>query len=277
MKAEKRKLTPFDIYHISKWLEYLRLVIPGNWRVVYEDRSIYNKNGSALILGTMIWLKNRLNELELCQNEIYLLENLIKEFEEYYTNPKNSPILTQFHANELSKIVARIDAVLIKELEDKKLIEISFSGKLNYRDILKYGLSVLFSNGETLNKLSDLVRNDLDEAVRALIYDIPTASAMISLRAVEGVIRELYEVLKGEKCNKTWKRALDDVEKELKSRNIESKQLERYLDYIRNIRNEAEHPDRIFTKKESEHILIHAIYAIEEIYKVIEKIQVESK
>ena len=86
---------------------------------------------------------------------------------------------------------------------------------------------------------------------------------------MKGAIRELYKALKGENCYKTWRDALYEVERELKAKNLESKKLGRYLDYIREIRNEAGHPDRIFTKKEAEYILMHAIYAIEEIYKII--------
>ena len=271
--VERRELTPIAIYSISSHLTYLRLATNNRWNVVFEDRAVYNRNGNALILGSMIWLKDLLNELKLCQNEIYLLENLIKEFEEFYTNPNNPTKLTDYHAHELSKLIARIEGVLVKELNERKLVEVSLSGTLNYHGILINGFSELFSDKKILEKLSDLVKNDLNEAVRALLHNIPTASAIISLRAVEGAIRDLYKALKGENCNKTWRDALYEVERELKSKNLESKKLGRYLDYIREIRNEAGHPDRIFTKKESEYILMHAIYAIEEIYKIIEKIQ----
>ena len=272
MKVKKKKLTSLDIYYISKWLEYLQLAISKKWPVVYKDRSIY-KSGNTLLLGILISLREWLKILSLCQNEINTFENLIKEFEEYYTNPKNSLKLTDFHAKKLYKIVTKIETVLLKELENKILIEISFSGKLNYRGILKDGLSVLFSNGKILNKLPSLIKNDIKEAVKALICGIPTASAMISLRAVEGIIRDLYKALKGKECKKKWNEVLNEVEGELKNRKLEFKKLEGYLHHIRKIRNEAEHPERVFTTKESENILMLAIYAIEEIYKTIEEIK----
>ena len=182
---ERRELTPIDVYSISSHLTYLRLATNNRWNVVFKDRAVYNRN-EALILGSMIWLKDLLNELKLCQNEIYLLESLIKEFEEFYTNPNNPTQLTNYHANELSKLIARIEGVLVKELNEKKLVEVSLSGTLNYHGILINGFSELFSDKKILENLSDLVKNDLNEAVRALLYNIPTASAIISLRAVEG-------------------------------------------------------------------------------------------
>jgi len=100
----------------------------------------------------------------------------------------------------LSKLIERIKGVFLKELEGRQFLEVLPSGLLNYSLLLQKGLSTLFTSGGIEEKFSDIIRNDLNEAVRALAYDIPTASAMISLRAVEGAIRELYKALKGQEC-----------------------------------------------------------------------------
>lgn len=265
----KKRLTPLAIYGIAEQLEYLRLASSQRWNVVFEDRSI-EKRGKFYILGSMIELSNILWEYGLCQREAEILDDLIDEFEEYYTNENNPIQITEYHAKELSNLIERIRGVFLKELEGKHFLEISPSGLLNYSSLLQDGLSALFTTEGLEEKLSDIIRNDLNEAVRALAYDIPTASAMISLRAVEGAIRELYKALKGQECRMAWKDALNEVERELKARELESKSLEGYLDHFRNVRNEAEHPDRVFTRKEAEHILVHSAYAIEEIYKIID-------
>jgi hypothetical protein len=96
------------------------------------------------------------------------------------------------------------------------------------------------------------------------------ASAMLSIKAVEDSIRELYISLKGKDCIESWK-ALDEIEEELKAKNLEFKKLGGYLSYLKNVKDEMQ-KGKVFTKKESEYILIHAVYAIEEIYKIIEKI-----
>jgi len=268
INIKKEELTPIAIYEISKNLEYLRLATNSRWNVVFEDRFIYNKNGSALILGTMIWVRDWLNKLNICQNEVYILDRLIREFEEFYTNSKNPIGLTDYHANELSKLIARIEAVFIKELKERKLIEVSFSGILNYREILKNGFLELFNDKDVVSKIPPSIRDILDESVRALLYNIPMASAMLSIKAVEDSIRELYISLKGKECNKIWEK-LEEIEEELKSKNLEFKKLCGYLYYLKNIKNDIQLKNKIFTKKESEYILIHAIYAIEEIYKII--------
>jgi hypothetical protein len=267
---KKEELTPIAIYEIAKHLEYLRLATNNRWNVVFEDRFIYNKNGSALILGTMIWVRDWLNKLNICQNEAYILDRLIREFEEFYTNSKNPIGLTDYHANELSKLIARIEAVFIKELKERRLVEISFSGILNYKEILKNGFLELFNDKDIVNKIPPSIKDTLDESVRALIYNIPMASAMLSIKAVEDSIRELYISLKGKDCIESWK-ALDEIEEELKAKNLEFKKLGGYLSYLKNVKDEMQ-KGKVFTKKESEYILIHAVYAIEEIYKIIEKI-----
>ena len=267
---KKEELTPIAIYEIAKHLEYLRLATNNRWNVVFEDRFIYNKNGSALILGTMIWVRDWLNKLNICQNEAYILDRLIREFEEFYTNSKNPIGLTDYHANELSKLIARIEAVFIKELKERRLVEISFSGILNYKEVLKNGFLELFNDKDIVNKIPPSIKDTLDESVRALIYNIPMASAMLSIKAVEDSIRELYISLKGKDCIESWK-ALDEIEEELKAKNLEFKKLGGYLSYLKNVKDEMQ-KGKVFTKKESEYILIHAVYAIEEIYKIIEKI-----
>ncbi len=266
-----KRLTPLAIYDIARHLAYLHLASENRWNVVFKDRSI-EKRGKGLILRIMIALRDLLKTYGLCQREVKHLENLIDEFEEFYTNENNPIQITNYHAQELLKLVERIRGVFLKELEGRQFLEISPSGLLNYSLLLQKGLSTLFTSEGIEEKLSDIIRNDLNEAVRALAYDIPTASAMISLRAVEGAIRELYKALKGQECRLAWKDALSEVENELKNRCLESKSLEGYLDHFRNVRNEAEHPDRVFTRKEAEHILVHSAYAIEEIYKIIDKL-----
>jgi len=265
------RLTPLAIYWMAVNIEYLRLASENRWNAVFEDRSI-EKRGKGYILKAMIDLCDLLKTYGLCQQEVKFLEDLIDEFKGYYTNENKPTQIIYDHAQELSKLIERIREDFLKELEGKQIFEVSPSGLLNYSLLLQKGLSALFTSEGIEEKLSDIIRNDLNEAVRALAYDIPTASAMISLRAVEGAIRELYKALKSQECRLRWKDALNEVEKELRNKGLESKSLEGYLDHFRNVRNEAEHPDRVFTRKEAEHILVHSAYAIEEIYKIIDKL-----
>ena len=48
--------------------------------------------------------------------------------------------------------------------------------------------------------------------------------------------------------------------------------MEGYLDHFRIVRNEANHPERVFNKNEAEKILVNSVYAIEEIYNITQRI-----
>jgi len=134
-----KRLTPLAICEIAGNLEYLRLASGNWWDVVFEDRSI-EKRGKGYILKAMIDLRDSLKTYGLCQQEVKLLEDLIDEFKEYYTNENNPRQITDYHARELSKLIERITGVFLKELEGKQFFEVSPSGLLNYSLLLQKGL-----------------------------------------------------------------------------------------------------------------------------------------
>ncbi len=162
-----KRLTPLAIYEIANKLEYLRITSENKWRVVFEDRSI-EKRGGGFILSAMIHLRDLLKTYGLCQREVKLLEDLINEFKEFYTNKSNPIQITESHARKLSKLIERIKGVFLKELEGRQFLEVLPSGLLNYSLLLQKGLSTLFTSGGIEEKFSDIIRNDLNEAVRAL-------------------------------------------------------------------------------------------------------------
>jgi len=219
-------------------------------------------------------LLDLLKKYGLAKNEIKKLEDLTYSFRNKYLYRRDRyASLSDEDKARLREVIVRIDATISKELEIRTLTELDLSGTLNYSELIHTGISSLFSSKEVVNKLPNIIKNDLDEGLWALIYNIPTASAMISLRAVEGSIRWLWKALKGSECKKGWKDALEEVEKELKGKKLSTKELEGYLSHFRNIRNESEHPERIFTRKEAERLLNNCVYAIEEIAKIIEMLE----
>ena len=267
MEGEVKPLEAKSIYWISSHIETLRLSEVGD-QVVWKDGSEI-KEGSGYILAVLEWLKMYIVRHGLCKTEVKELNDLIDAFRSKYCAENASRELDYNDSRELSRCIQRIDAVLQSEFEGRSFFEISFSGLLNYSELLNKGISMLFSDEGVLERMAELVKYDLREAVRGLAHDVPTASAMISLRAVEGALREYYRVLsevEGD-IRMGWKEVLDKVNELIEERGNRSKELIGYLDYIRAVRNKADHPDEIFKKKEAELILIQCARAIEEIYK----------
>jgi len=265
MKAEyKPILTAASIFQISSLLEYLRVSRIDD-EVVHPDGS-ETKSGNVFILGTMNLLRQNLEIYGLAVSEVEPLRNLYVEFINKYTKQYASRKIDAADKYKLDGCIQRIGALVFDELKRKSFFEVSFSGGLNYPELMSKGVVALFNDEKIFEKVPEIAKYDLEEALRCLAYNIPTASAMISLRAVEGALRNYYTKLCGDNRNirENWKDVLEKVSKLLTEQQSENKELVGYLDYIRTVRNRTEHPDTTFTKKEAERTLILCIYAIEE-------------
>ncbi len=132
------------------------------------------------------------------------------------------------------------------------------------RESLELGLTQFL--GETLARISLVAKNDLENAVRCIYHGIPTAAAMVSLRASEDAVRKYFEFKTGEKGGPAdWKIILEEL---IKLDNVK-RTLIGHLDYVREKRNEAEHPDKIFDQNEAENTFLTVTNLIKEIYREI--------
>ncbi len=167
--------------------------------------------------------------------------------------------LKQSEANLL-----RNDAWKLKE-ENKKLQSrinnLCPPTRVISRESLEIGVPQFL--GDVSSQLSDVARNDLSNGVRCLYHGIHTAAAMVSLRASEDAVRSFYEFKTGQKAGSAdWKFILDEL---LKRQDVR-KSLVGHLDYVREKRNEAEHPDKIFDQGEAENTFLTVTNLIKEIY-----------
>lgn len=119
---------------------------------------------------------------------------------------------------------------------------------------------------ELLSDLDELTRNDLVDTFHCIFYLLPTPAAMICFRATESIIRKYYTKVTGESASgKSWRILLNELEQNQRT----NRALIGYLDYLRDKRNEAEHPDKRFTQEESERVLLHVKGLLEELNKIV--------
>lgn len=129
------------------------------------------------------------------------------------------------------------------------MIEVFTEGTLNFKKLLEGGIS--FFPVHVWNNLSEISKSDLDDACMCLLTKSWTPAVMVSLRASEDSIRKFCVFKTGsDPQRKGWKNLLD----ELSSIKDINKTLLGYLDYIREIRNTAEHPDKVFDQGEAERV-----------------------
>ena len=112
------------------------------------------------------------------------------------------------------------------------------------------------------SKLDKNVKIDLNQGITCILHKQPTPAAMILFRAAEGMVRVYYKNLMGKSPSKLdWWTIIGQLEKTNKLKHS----VIGYLHYIRDKRNEAQHPEKHFTQKESEAILLKIRDLIDEI------------
>jgi hypothetical protein len=202
--------------------------------------------GQNFILSTLKNIQPFIESLSITYPTIIPTSDSIRDWLSYlekkYPEPNSwGANLDQNDAKKLAKDSFNWYESLLKAYGDKGTILIN---EENFEKVFTIDL---------LSKLELDTKNDLLDGFSAIIHLLPTPAAMILFRVAESVVRKYYKKITGNSAGKKrWVDLLDDLEK---TPNIK-KSLLKYIHYIRDERNEAEHPDKRYSKEESEKILL---------------------
>ena len=144
------------------------------------------------------------------------------------------------------------------------ILEPAKMGLLNQEQL--YNASLLHSNeffSNTWLSMSEIERNDFSESARCLLAQSWTAAAMIALRGLESILRKYYTYKTN---NEVKRRSMYTLIEELQDIAEISQTLLGYLNYLRGMRNTAEHPDRTFSQIGAETVFTQVAGAVREIY-----------
>lgn len=222
-------------YFIGQTLQYLR-------RTPLFQAPV---KGDSFILDNLGVLLGYLKECNLSLITQHDIESTIKKFESY---EEKKPLEDEDGKMMVEKIKLWEDRIK-NELSERKMIEVFTDGTLNSKKLLEGGSS--FFENDVWDMLSDIQQSDINDACNCLLTKSWTPAVMISLRASEDSIREFYKFKTGKDPQRNgWKILLDELS------NIKgiNKTLLGYLNYIRDVRNTAEHPDEIFNQMEAERV-----------------------
>jgi len=129
--------------------------------------------------------------------------------------------------------------------------------------LLKKGVSGLL--GEKLYlQIGEEAKRDLEDALSCIRVGLWTPAVMITLRAVEDLLRAYHKKLLGRTPTRTsrgqfsWGRILNEL---YTSGKIKAP-LMGYLNFLRDRRNEADHPGKRFSQDVAERTLIHGVEAL---------------
>ena len=120
-----------------------------------------------------------------------------------------------------------------------------------------------FFTDKQIAKIPDSVKRDLQDGMMALLIGMWTPSVMINLRAVEGVLREYYEKITGENpvVPNGYFLNWGNIIQELSTQSV-TEELMVNLNYLKERRNEAQHPGKRFNQTVAESTLLKAIETI---------------
>ncbi len=113
--------------------------------------------------------------------------------------------------------------------------------------------------------LPETPQGDIREACRALAAGCSTATVMLALRSVEDRLRHWYKEETGESLEGPWGSVLGELEEEFEDK--QKPAVLSNLDYLREKRNEVNHPDRSPNYSEAITTLYMTRGTINEIYK----------
>ena len=215
-------------------LEYLRMITSFK-------SNVYVK-GERFIIDCLKWIHHDLSKNELSEVTQIEIEEFIKKLDKSYGD--NQTLKDEDAVNLNDRIIIWSDRIQ-NELKERKMIEVFTDGILNPKQLLIGGKG--FFREEVWNELSDISKNDLNDACNCLLTQSWTPAVMISLRAAEDSIRGYYKSKTGEDLN-NWKKIIDELRKVPKI----NETVIGYFDYIRELRNTAAHPDNIFDQMEAE-------------------------
>lgn len=248
----------FQPYILAHHICYLKTAVDNSWAV-----KVAGFGGIHDVLKTVSFLVEANNIVLSIHNDIIKWIEITENYE------YNEALVSEDKHSLKNDLIVWNDRIK-NEFLSIPVICLYTEGILNYKRL--QGGAEKFFKKETWECLSITAKSDLDDAAKCLLCELPTPSVMISLRAVEDVLRQYYgHKTKQHPERKGWK----DILNELLSINAAgnhkydvNKKLMGLLDYIReNERNVAEHPDKRFGQEEAEGIFSEVIKTITEISK----------
>jgi len=261
LSQELGRLSAVNVYQISACISWL-LQVRVSDRVVFEDGSA-EKYGDRSVLGYLRHLERLLGKSKLAPLEYERLRGLIDSFEKRYCQGETTA-LTYEDQPRLLRVLEKIEAIVSQEIVNKDFSELRpTSGILDYQKLPSQVLDGLL--GDVTYSIPPIVRQDLEEAIKCLRFGAPTASVMVGLRAVEGWLRELYFALTEKTTKKGWAELLKEIQSLLSEKGVLIEPVAGFLNYVRDVRNTADHPDKTFTQVEAEQVFVAATTAIREL------------
>lgn len=115
---------------------------------------------------------------------------------------------------------------------------------------------------DLINKCGDKDFEDILDGASCIEYGLPTPGSMILFRAAESESRKYYTRVTSRDPPGRWAELINDLRKDPRA----SKSVVNYMDYIRDKRNEIDHPGKRYSQEDSEAVLQQLSSMLKEMY-----------
>ena len=268
--SEKNNLNLVKIFVLANNLQYCRLKIIST---VYnkENFNVKGNSGEASLIEILEQIYTTLQEYDITPNIQIQIQKRINSLNKFYVQASNQPFeeifspiyIKQSDSKTLINDINHWREEIASYLESNFLASCKIETALIDKSKLKSGIES-FLKDDSLTIISENAKQDLNDAIKCILFSLPTPAAMITFRASEDVLRLYYE---NKTQNNSGRKGWNDIIQELLKIKGANKAFVDYLNYIRNKRNEAEHPGKTFTQSESETAFLQVTHLIEEISK----------
>lgn len=271
--TERDNLTLSDSFKLGQALGFLREAGRNNYEIGEEDE------GGVLGILEEVRITLRTRDIESpVEGKISQFKNDIQD--EYEESDES---LSSEHGDELEQRATTWLNLLQQNLQNERRIPVAETGVMEVEGLLENPES-LFSR-PVWNWLHKRPKSDIKEACRSIVIDSPTASVMLSLRAAEHCLREWHEDKTGDSLEAAWGRVLGRLIEEYLDDDSDDKSFQQQLAelppvlsnlyYLKEKRNEVNHPEESPTNSEARRTLMFSVGTISEIYdEMVEEIHV---
>lgn len=248
--GSKRVLTLVDAFKMGTHVEFLR-------RAGSHEYPLDEINGEEFIIPALEKIIGRLEETDF--DSILLAEiegkkkDLLEEYEEELNQEGGVVYINEPDGSSLSDSVNLWIDLLEQELKNQKRVSIPSSGLFDAEQAMEHPES-LFEKEVIWTSLPQQTQDDLKEACRALAFACTTSAVIMALRAVEEQLRAWYKEETGRQIEKrTFGQVLSELDDTFNSNNRPA--ILSHLDYLKEMRNEVNHPEHSPTRQEAESTL----------------------
>jgi hypothetical protein len=223
--------------------------------------------GEGHTQGVLASLKKALAELGLPVSHRMFRVNLVGEIADELkaittSEGDDPPTLTGDQAERLSRAMSALHTTLIAEAMG--VFAFIVTEKRVPSEVLLDDIGKLFDDG-IFENLPDLAKRDMQNAGKAIAFELPTAAVFHLMRALEAVLRDLYcHFIRQNRLRepRNWKQMLDQMRK--KKTNPPPGPLLDHFDHIReHFRNPTQHPDAEYDMNAAQNLLNIAVDAID--------------